>query len=101
TPRTWISYLSLHDALPILAANVKIAIGTEQQRVRLAQPGRSGGDEDVPKRAGAAVIPEHLVRSVATDVQTAVRTEGEADRDIQRSEEHTSELQSQSNLVCR
>src|SRR2546430_11525365 len=40
-------------------------------------------------------------RARAADVEMAGGRRSEADADVSRSEEHTSELQSQSNLVCR
>src|SRR5688500_20078264 len=43
---------------------------------------------------------EQNARQMAS-VRAALRNAGIADRDIQRSEEHTSELQSPCNLVCR
>src|SRR5688572_30870159 len=70
---TQISTLSLHDALPISAVHAAC---------RVPRRGRSGrADERAPRRD----------RSVAQG----------AGRGPYRSEEHTSELQSQSNLVCR
>src|SRR2546430_5845113 len=67
-----------------------------------------GRGEDHPGRAGP---PGRLERHVAaTDVQLAdalpgrlARDAGQVDDGVRspRSEEHTSELQSQSNLVCR
>src|SRR2546430_10146444 len=72
TATTEIYTLSLHDALPI--CDVKRAA---------LQRGQSLGDE-----LAAAVDQSRLLRAI---LQRASR----------RSEEHTSELQSQSNLVCR
>src|SRR2546430_11759553 len=81
TATTEIYTLSLHDALPIwiraLAASETVAVLLPATLVFL------GGRSQAPARglldAGAAL-------ALATDL---------------RSEEHTSELQSQSNLVCR
>src|SRR2546430_12200775 len=78
TPTTEIYTLSLHDALPIYDAHDRLQGG------RLA-------------RAVAAQQRHHLARP---------HVEGDAVQDVRhavpgRSEEHTSELQSQSNLVCR
>src|SRR2546430_4393645 len=72
TATTEIYTLSLHDALPIYDL---------QRHRRLVELG------PVRPRVGE---PDHLVRRVAVVVQHPLR-----------SEEHTSELQSQSNLVCR
>src|SRR5688572_31780255 len=46
---------------------------------------------DLHRSGVAAVLPQHLGEHVAEPAAT----------DVVRSEEHTSELQSQSNLVCR
>src|SRR2546430_10244350 len=71
TATTEIYTLSLHDALPICDDDI-------------AQVSRNGGVPVAPQevRGGAA-------------------TPGARGAHAQRSEEHTSELQSQSNLVCR
>src|SRR2546430_11328131 len=73
TATTEIYTLSLHDALPI-------SQGPRRSRVRVA------GARDRPTRVRARRRP-HARRGAAGDRP--------------RSEEHTSELQSQSNLVCR
>src|SRR5688572_32525962 len=74
TATTEIYTLSLHDALPILELPWR-------RRQRRFEPLRQVGLEDV---AGEDVLAH------------------ERDRlEVRRSEEHTSELQSQSNLVCR
>src|SRR5688572_32290313 len=77
TSTTEIYTLSLHDALPISQDAVRPA------RSHAGAPG-DGGRQDVPPEA-------------------AVPRDGDAEppRARGRSEEHTSELQSQSNLVCR
>src|SRR2546427_7068932 len=73
TATTEIYTLSLHDALPISRS---AAVGLER---RIGSECRVGED-DADEREGAELgVDEHRVRS----------------------EEHTSELQSQSNLVCR
>src|SRR5688572_32563288 len=84
TPTTNIYTLSLHDALPIFRARRALGRGWRggrccrglrfDDRVRVAFG---------PERA--QLRPEVLLRGARDD----------------RSEEHTSELQSQSNLVCR
>src|SRR2546430_14079110 len=77
TATTEIYTLSLHDALPISGGDCA----------------RTGGDDDGDRRDGelGACRADGLGRCRAI-----FRWPGEA-----RSEEHTSELQSQSNLVCR
>src|SRR5690606_41571280 len=74
---TEIYTLSLHDALPISAAG---AGGVDQA----ARYGRHLVEPDVEDR-GCGAAPDPLLRA----------------RHDQRSEEHTSELQSRENLVCR
>src|SRR2546430_11651129 len=73
TATTEIYPLSLHDALPILG---RVGLG-EPHPQRKQRRGRERRGRDVPRE------PQRR------------RPDG------QRSEEHTSELQSQSNLVCR
>src|SRR5207302_4927087 len=74
--------LSLHDALPILAALL-------------------GGDAELARRRAAQLHPRqagphHVVGVPAVDHRVAEPVGHE-----RRSEEHTSELQSRENLVCR
>src|SRR5690606_39585891 len=87
--------LSLHDALPIwvqaldvIAANRDrfevVGLSAGSNRERLAEQAAEFG---VSETALGASESEQLVTSVAADVV--------------RSEEHTSELQSRENLVCR
>src|SRR5688572_33302616 len=77
TATTEIYTLSLHDALPISAGNPRARCGA---RVRRRNRSRF-------RRAGRR--------------RTARPAKGGGWRWPSRSEEHTSELQSQSNLVCR
>src|SRR2546427_1901381 len=77
TATTEIYTLSLHDALPILLG----LAGDDPHR--LPVQARKGGD--------------HLGREELLQLEERVRV----DQLAERSEEHTSELQSQSNLVCR
>src|SRR5205085_12500088 len=77
-PTTQISTLSLHDALPISTAR-----GVHTTAVRLRDP-----DNLAPLPIPAPLGP-------VTGAPPGKVSEAE------RSEEHTSELQSQSNLVCR
>src|SRR2546430_6499112 len=73
TATTEIYTLSLHDALPI-SGNRQRHRADAQGRESVRRPGRAQGEGCGAQRIGAA---------------------------RGRSEEHTSELQSQSNLVCR
>src|SRR5689334_24792693 len=68
---------SLHDALPILLIDQEVAVVGER---------RKGGPAMAVDRCRASV---------------AGRIEGQPSKETPRSEEHTSELQSQFNLVCR
>src|SRR5207302_10675152 len=89
-PTTCIYTLSLHDALPIL---------------------RSGmGAHVVPARRSAAaraLLPSAvacfalLFSAANSQVQAQTGTCADAAEQSKRSEEHTSELQSRENLVCR
>src|SRR5688572_31032723 len=81
TATTEIYTLSLHDALPILADGCFVIAGIKRfsDRIRL-----------LPLLRGWVEI--RAVKAAITLV--AIHIQG-------RSEEHTSELQSQSNLVCR
>src|SRR5262249_57841966 len=80
--------LSLHDALPICD-------GSKQ----LPYPGCIG----VPVRIGDENTADavQLVVHLCQDSGTAFRLQASRHRQIIRSEEHTSELQSLTNLVCR
>src|SRR5688572_32581462 len=81
TATTEIYTLSLHDALPIFRIVVeRISIGR-----RYARRGWGGNELGVDHHAGGDGV--------------EVRARDDVAR--KRSEEHTSELQSQSNLVCR
>src|SRR2546430_16701309 len=76
TATTEIYTLSLHDALPILPADVGVKL-------------------HVP----AATVPVHVsLPSLTVTFPVGVPP---VEVTVNRSEEHTSELQSQSNLVCR
>src|SRR2546427_13245232 len=74
TATTEIYTLSLHDALPIYTAPHGLEGAAHWQAEADGRAGQSLRDD--PRRSGRA-------------------------RPLRRSEEHTSELQSQSNLVCR
>src|SRR5205085_11426333 len=101
TVHTWTFTLSLHDALPIFAPQIIAAFvfGSLAKRsdtavsdidVLIVSDSLSCADvfsalEGVRERLGRAINPTVYSRREWT----------------RRSEEHTSELQSQSNLVCR
>src|SRR2546430_8992555 len=83
TATTEIYTLSLHDALPILPVVI--------DPVAAMQPG-------APE---ARTRKEGEVSEIAGGEAHAAVSKEEEEPDTERSEEHTSELQSQSNLVCR
>src|SRR5688572_33094178 len=84
TPTTEIYTLSLHDALPIYISD-RLRQGTQYEPIIRAKFREAGIPEDMYYLA--------LIESgYSFDAYS---------RAAARSEEHTSELQSQSNLVCR
>src|SRR5205085_11998228 len=91
--------LSLHDALPISVRRDRDLLA-EVPLTDLARAAELFGFAR-PRRAAAREHPRAALKtSVAwrtDDGCVAIAGEGDA----RRSEEHTSELQSQSNLVCR
>src|SRR5205085_9354151 len=96
-PATEYSTLSLHDALPI-------SLG--QHRYDLRERVEVGRINDFARGMGIAKRPAEwdIHRAVAREDRAVVAASGHAELRgdvVFRSEEHTSELQSQSNLVCR
>src|SRR2546430_2854315 len=95
TPTTKIYTLPLHDPLPILGDGVP-----DQE-----QEGHQGASAPVPVPASGSrtvkVDPRPSWLSTLTVPPWFAATCFTIDRPSPRSEEHTSELQSQSNLVCR
>src|SRR5690606_40301639 len=92
TPPSHPSPPSLHDALPISAGDHEAA----------EHPG-----EVAPERLLLGLAPRqqrsdaHQQQHEQPQGQRDLVEEGRPDRDAVRSEEHTSELQSRENLVCR
>src|SRR5690606_40176692 len=82
---TEIYTLSLHDALPILAHAISSTHPTAPRRTR--SPGRRS--------------PCSRSCSVTTATPSSRNRSGRSSARRRRSEEHTSELQSRENLVCR
>src|SRR5690606_39472296 len=78
--------LSLHDALPILVRDVSFR-------------GDLAGAFD--RRARVLVIDQAALETRGVTYQVAGRVELAGGVEPDRSEEHTSELQSRENLVCR
>src|SRR5205085_4881922 len=94
TAPTEIYTLSLHDALPIWVLAVVEELGYRpNSAARALVTGRTG-------TVGVVALVSNLYGPANTlyGMEIAAR---EAGYGITRSEEHTSELQSQSNLVCR
>src|SRR5205085_12198731 len=80
--------LSLHDALPIWSSRSRPAtISATTADGKVAGFGKPPASDSTPGGVGARIL-------VTSALRLCVRV-------ANRSEEHTSELQSQSNLVCR
>src|SRR5690606_40364960 len=99
-PATRTHPLPLHDALPILlhAAAIGTHAGRQQWNIR-----RTRFTRDSP-RAGRPVSwrsPPRKLSFLATNSPCAFPSRKPASNSAARSEEHTSELQSRENLVCR
>src|SRR5688572_31608738 len=86
TATTEIYTLSLHDALPIS---------------RRSRAGDSSRRSRPRREAESWVFRCCRTRSTASSTPMDCRIPAISSRSARRSEEHTSELQSQSNLVCR
>src|SRR5205085_12388796 len=91
-PSTALYTLSLHDALPIYQCP-----GILGRRPRRSEPGNAGtGGRHWGPSGGGGLRRPAADRERFRSGRAGLRT-----RFVLRSEEHTSELQSQSNLVCR
>src|SRR5690606_40162970 len=89
---TQIYTLSLHDALPIYAVQVVLVDGSFEAHPRLRR--------DLTQALAAVPDLAHVEAHIR-QAATHGRAEQEAVQLGARSEEHTSELQSRENLVCR
>src|SRR5206468_11067295 len=89
------STLSLHDALPIFIAE----LAGDLPRAPIAKILGVGLAKNSGVRRGMVRDIDETTRSVAAALKDAERMAGARVPD--RSEEHTSELQSRSDLVCR
>src|SRR5699024_12235002 len=79
--------LSLHDALPIcVQAVVQIALVLQHEE----QTGQSNGNSNAGELFIGIIFRQVIIPAAGTD-----------GADLRRSEEHTSELQSRFDLVCR
>src|SRR2546430_13973660 len=92
---TEFSPLPLHDALPISSSPWSIPVGVEPFQPRRRPTASATPASEASARSCAAAAGSVEARSNA---RTMYGVSTSASR---RSEEHTSELQSQSNLVCR
>src|SRR5437016_5308287 len=91
--------LSLHDALPISDA-CRDVIGVREAFVRDTQALEQGFGHPAALRLPGVPLPK--LPPVADQHQEGDLVEvGQRDNPVDRSEEHTSELQSLTNLVCR
>src|SRR5690606_40078315 len=86
TPTPHLSPLSLHDALPISHA---------------PRPPRPSAPHAGPSRPGGAGRGARPRRGGPRGHRRRPARVGRRERAVRRSEEHTSELQSRENLVCR
>src|SRR5690606_39301640 len=88
--------LSLHDALPISIVAAPVEVATPAAKLPPAVTARGPAAVRSPARAissaASSVTPAPLTAPVAAMAPPVLR---------KRSEEHTSELQSRENLVCR
>src|SRR5207237_8363537 len=93
TPTTHIYTLSLHDALPIFGRRLALDMALGLEPLDDAAEGRAveGDHGRQPGRIDARVILDRDQRRILHRCQI----------ELPRSEEHTSELQSHLNLVCR
>src|SRR5690606_42161859 len=90
-PTTEINTLSLHDALPILEQHVK-EYGVDIINLQRADGLKANGKLTEVQLASGGVLKG----------KTVILSTGARWREVNvRSEEHTSELQSRENLVCR
>src|SRR5690606_41987971 len=87
-PALYTSALSLHDALPIFTRSELTALITEAIR----KDKEAGADPAAPAAGAAPQTEATTVTLTRSDLEEVLKP---------RSEEHTSELQSRENLVCR
>src|SRR5205085_11791166 len=96
-PPTASSTLSLHDALPIYERDhADAALEDGHQSADLH--GGAGAPDDAARASRPVADP---FRPLGADPAQRVAGSRPGPADPARSEEHTSEIQSQSNLVCR
>src|SRR5690606_41942640 len=97
TPTTESSTPSLHDALPICGVDDANALAMTRERAEALGVERIG---DLAGATDLKVVVSHEFLERADGWPGLSRAYG-LDLPVTRSEEHTSELQSRENLVCR
>src|SRR5207302_9692286 len=90
--------LSLHDALPICANFGRLELDVPPQEIAASVFDQVRALAEIAGRCGARLI---HVKPHGALYNQAARDRGIAQAIAARSEEHTSELQSRENLVCR
>src|SRR5690606_40028361 len=96
-PPTDIYTLSLHDALPICRDAAAVTRGGSGPGRSQARPTRDRVHVEVHAHPQGLFVQRGRIVGIRADVFPAVAEV----RLVRRSEEHTSELQSRENLVCR
>src|SRR5206468_12826310 len=99
SPTTPTHTLSLHDALPIYEAPDRGHAADARARDRAEE--LAGGDRSERQRAAHAADHRGDPRHQAPGDPALAHDLAREDEERDRSEEHTSELQSRSDLVCR
>src|SRR5690606_41395513 len=95
----YISTLSLHDALPILPHHFDLIV---RAFAKLGVEIEHEGDTAIVRRGQKLVIEEPFTSNLLPKIEAAPWPYFSVDLlPLMRSEEHTSELQSRENLVCR
>src|SRR5690606_40012218 len=98
---TSLSTLSLHDALPIFYPPVGLALLLIMTVIALAASGVQVVMAGIRGRHRAPPAADRSLLHYDSDDQSLLAHDGIWKRGSWRSEEHTSELQSRENLVCR
>src|SRR5690606_41481770 len=96
---TTMALLSLHDALPIFLVPVMIVNGTSDLQIGLSETELL--QKAKPEAKYLMIQNMNLVLKEVKNVSENQQSYSNPDFPVVRSEEHTSELQSRENLVCR
>src|SRR5262249_61157582 len=100
TPPPYISPLPLHDALPISTTAAIAEDGNGRETTLRRGMGSGSGRKNYPDRDVPSTLLAPAGRPGGPDPARKPRS-GDKCAGWRRSEEHTSELQSLTNLVCR